>query len=525
METSENQRLPIWASLLLALLSGVVMDAGFPDLNIWPLTLVGVAMLLLAIRNYGFWISLQLGALAGAVFFGLHISWMTLYLGPVPWIALTVAMTLSFAIGTGILAWLWQGIRRSSLPQGWQLVIVAITAGAVWTVREAIASRLPYDGFSWGRIAFSQAESPFKDLLPWLGSAGLAFVLVATVAAILEGAFASKLQHWQRLLPLGVLVVLAIFPAWQPEITGTIRVAAVQGNADAALNSSNPRGTILQNHIDATMPIIDEDVDVVLWPENAADLDPTRNTAAARALNELSARMNAPFLVGTITERDGLYYNTALLWTSTDQVVDYYDKAHPVPFAEYMPDRDFFMALAPDLVGLVTRDYEKGETNPVLDFGDYAAGILICYDVADDYLVNQLVKQGADIIFLPTNNADFGQTDQNQQQLKIAQVRALETGRTVINISTVGTSAMVNPDGTILSQLTPYEPGAMVEEVKLATGTSPAVWLSWYLEAGLGLLVVGLMIACALVGFRHRKNPEAETSNRVISEAESVAKL
>ena len=70
-----------------------------------------------------------------------------------------------------------------------------------------------------------------------------------------------------------------------------------------------------------------------------------------------------------------------------------------------------------------------------------------------------------------TNNADFRGTDENQQQLAIARLRAIETGRSVVNISTVGTSQVIDPTGRTIDALPAYEPGAMVTDVELATGS------------------------------------------------------
>ena len=82
---------------------------------------------------------------------------------------------------------------------------------------------------------------------------------------------------------------------------------------------------------------------------------------------------------------------------------------------------------------------------------------------------------GAEVILSHTNNADFGYSDETYQQAGIAQLRAIETGRSVVNISTVGLSAIYLPNGKVLSELVWYQPGAMVEQVPLYKGTTPAM--------------------------------------------------
>jgi apolipoprotein N-acyltransferase len=227
---------------------------------------------------------------------------------------------------------------------------------------------------------------------------------------------------------------------------------------------------------------------MVVWPENGVDVDPTRNAQSAAVLDYLSSRMDAPFIVGTITNpSDDVFYNSSLLWKAGAGATQIYDKVHPVPFAEYMPDRAFWRMFAPDLVDLVSRDYSIGTRSNVFDINGILAGIAICFDISDDSLTNAMVDGGAQLVLAQTNNADFGRTDESVQQLAIARLRAIETGRSVVNISTVGTSAIIAPDGSTLDSLEWFEPGAMVDEVPLASVTTPAlVWarnLGWYFLA------------------------------------------
>src|SRR5690606_9244840 len=127
-------------------------------------------------------------------------------------------------------------------------------------------------------------------------------------------------------------------------------------------------------------------------------------------------------------------FNSLLLWQPGEASVQQYDKVHPVPFAEYLPDRDFWYPLAPSLFDLVPRDYSFGERPNVFDIdlanGDQlAAGLAICFDIVADALFHQMIDGGAEIILAPTINADFGHSDESVQQLAIARLRAIEYGR------------------------------------------------------------------------------------------------
>jgi apolipoprotein N-acyltransferase len=186
---------------------------------------------------------------------------------------------------------------------------------------------------------------------------------------------------------------------------------------------------------------------------------------------------------------------------------DQYDKIHPVPFAEYLPEREFFYPLWPSLFSMIPRDYSFGERDTVFALDGATAGIAICFDIVDDAIVWSMMDEGADVIFAPTNNADFGRTDQSVQQLAIARLRAIETGRSVVNISTVGTSAVMDPTGATLDRLPTYTEGYMLLDVPLAHHTTPATAIKRNLEVLVGsATIAGLFTALGATRFRRKES-------------------
>ena len=227
--------------------------------------------------------------------------------------------------------------------------------------------------------------------------------------------------------------------------------------------------------------------------------------------------MDAPLVVGTITAQGDETFNSVLLWDVPDNpgvgyAADQYDKIHPVPFAEYLPAREFFYPLAPDMFDLVPRDYSFGQRDTVFSVAEHTAGVAICYDIVDDAIFWQMMDEGADVIFAPTNNADFGRTDQSEQQLDIATIRAVETGRTVVNTSTVGTSAIILPTGEELVRLPTFTEGFMLEDIPTTSHTTPATRLGRSLELG----VSALGLASVAMGWwaRRRAEPDALLPSR-----------
>ena len=502
--------LPLWASIFLAAGSGAILDAGFPDRDWWILAPVGVALMLVSLIGRGPWTGLLVGLVAGFSFWAIQISWITLYLGPVPWLALAGLETIFFGIGLSLVAVVLRwGPLVWPTPLG-RLGMVPVVVAGLWTAREAISAVWPYGGFAWGRVAISQSESPFNSLVAWVGMSGLSFIMVwlsALVVQLFREGQVGPFTRWG--IAVGSVALLLVFPAWPTIQTGTTRLAAVQGASDAGLFARYAPGQILADHTSATLPLIGEKVDFVVWPENSSDLDPTRSADAAMVADYISREMNAPLIAGTITLRDGKYYNSSLLWKAGQGAVNVYDKVHPVPFAEYMPDRAFWRPFAPELIDLVSRDYEIGTRSNVFDINGILAGLAICFDIADDQLIREMIDSKAEIILAQTNNADFGRTDESVQQLAIARIRAIEAGRTVVNISTVGSSAIIAPDGSTIDSLPTWEPGAMVQTVPLSDTITPAITIGRGIEwlvSGLGL--AGFALSClGGVTARRRRAP------------------
>ena len=492
----------------LAIGSGLIALYTFPTENIWILAPLIPGLLLVATLGLGFWWATLLGFLAGQAFYISHIEWISLYLGPVPLIALSTLQSIYYALGAGATAWLFQRLK----PKGSGLYFFGLAAASIWTLREYLANNFPYGGFPWSRLAMTQTDSFLSKWVFWGGMSLLSFA-IALVGSLMALWFIRRSGRGRFPIRPGIATVLlvALIPLATPtsfttELVGTKVIAAVQGNANAGLFSNVEQGTILQNHLDATElvfshPLSDE-VDLLVWPENASDVDPLRSVTARQKIDELSTRIGAPFVFGTLTRRGEESFNSTILWQPGVGPTDYYDKKQPVPFAEYVPDREFWRLFAPDLIDLVPRGYSFGQRDGIYELGEnFIAGTLICFEIAEDAILRELTEGGAEVILSQTNNADFGYSDETFQQAGIARLRAIETGRAVINISTVGQSAIYLPSGEILAEVQWYTPAAMVERVPLYSGLTPAIFIGRgfdFVNAAIVLLLLG-------IGFSRRK--------------------
>lgn len=504
MDRSARGTLPLWGAILLAIIAGPMLNEGFPAADVWPLTFVGIVLVLIALRGRRARSAFLIGWVAGETFYLVQVSWTALYLGPEPWLALSTFEALLWGGGAVLitLAYRWVRLCWPSRQGCWGLLPV-IVAG-LWVLREFVSGTWPYGGFAWGRVAESQSMSPFAHLAAWLGISGLSFAMVWLCAVLVELWCEHEAPRITRgCLALGSVALLLAIPAWPTPTSGTMRIAGVQGNGPAGYFQDAPVGAVLDSQVVETLNVPRKPrVQIVVWPEGTATPDPLSNPYTAAILDALGERFDATMLVGAITSEHGQYFNSSLQWEAGRGSVNQYDKKHPVPFGEYVPDRAFWRQFAPSLIDLIGRDYTPGTRSNVLTIDGVRVGVSICFDIVDDNLLHEMMAGGAQVIISQTNNADFGKTDENLQQLAIARLRAIESGRALVNVSTVGTSEIIGPSGNTIDSIPAFRPGYVIADVPLATTTTPDTLLG----EGLELLVMGLGLAGLALGFTARKN-------------------
>ena len=506
-------RLPLWLALVVAAGSGVVLDAGFPDGDVWPLAFVGIGLVLVSLRGRRAGSAFLVGLVAGLSFYLVHISWTSLYLGALPWAALSTLEALFFAGGAVLVTLAYRWVPRIWPGAVGTTVLLPVVVAGLWTLREFVAGNWPYGGFAWGRVALSQSQSPFGPLVAWVGISGLSFLMVALVAAVVELALRADVRASTRVLAgaVAVTAVLAV-PAWPTTSSGTATIAGVQGNGPAGYFDEREPGDLLNSQVLAMSGLpAGSDLDLIVWPEGGSDRDPTRDAYGRYVFDAVSDGYDAPLLSGVITQSDDgeQAWNSSILWED-GAVAGQYDKKHPVPFGEYVPDRSFWRPFAPDLIDLIARDYTPGTRPEAMPIGDFVAGISICFDIVDDQLITNMMRDGAQVIVAQTNNADFGDTDENAQQLAITRLRALETARPVVSVSTVASSRVIDADGQIVAGVTDFTAGTMVHTVDLGTGTTPAVVASRAVELFVSFLgLAALVLARVMIGGRRSRRRRA----------------
>jgi apolipoprotein N-acyltransferase len=499
--------------LALAVAAGVALLLAFPSPNLWFLAPAGVAALALAVRGGRIRTGFAAGAVTGLVFFLPLLDWTSTNVGPWPWLLLGGLEALYIALLGAAIALVGPLVDRR--PGWWPVVL-----GTLWVAQEALRGRTPFGGFPWGRLAFSQADSPAVRLA-WLGGAPLVTFAVAVAGGLLYLAVMRRpaLPRIAALVAAAAAVMAVGFALPLKAATGAkVTVAIVQGNVPRlGLDFNAQRRAVLDNHVQATLDLA-ADVqagrlprpDVVIWPENSSDIDPIRNLDAADAIDRAAAAVGVPVLVGAVQSGPGENQsrNVGLVWESGRGVTASYQKQHPVPFAEYLPLRKWIEPIAKivtDKAGLLRSDFQPGHGSSVIQAGPARLGDVICFEIAYDGLVRDSVAGGAQLLVVQTNNATFN-VDEARQQLAMVRLRAVEHGRDSLMASTVGISGFVDTSGGVHQASGFFTRSAMVRELSLGTGETPATRLAFWPEAVLAAAGAVIVLTAVFLPLRRRRD-------------------
>ena len=504
--------LPVWAAVLASAAAGLLLDLASAPVGWWPLTFVSVTVALVALIGRSIGGALLVGTVFGAVFYTTHLVWVGEFLGPVPWLALAGLEAVLFGAGAVPIALAYRWTARYPARGLVQLLAVPPLIGVLWTAREVVMGAWPYSGFPWARLGMTQVGGPLAEAVSWTSVTGLSLLIVILCASVVQWIRAGGIRFMLGLHPaVSVAALLVIAPQFPTAPAGEFRVGWVQGNGPTGYFDDKVPGDVLAAQTAATVPLYGQPMDLLAWPEGGVDADPLSDPAAAEALDRVVRSAGAPLLMNAATTRGDDVFNTSLLWTADPTGRQWHDKVNPVPFGEYVPDRWFYELIVPDLVGLIQREYTPGTNPPIVQVGDVRVGLAICFDVIYDAVIWDGARAGAEVFVFQTNNADFRGTDENLQQLAFARMRAIETGRAVVNVSTVGTSQVITPDGTTVDSIGVDTVDASITTVPLRTGLTPAVILGPWLTALIVLAAAGALTAA---GFSHRARTRAAAADR-----------
>lgn len=494
-----------WIPQIAAAVSGLLLVAAFPPIGWWwlaPLSVAGFTLSARAASAMRERRGLRRPAVAGAwagFWFGLgfcvfSFKWLTT-VGTDAWIILSIIEALYFMpLGAGTAA-----VSRLRGAVLWQALL--------WIAEEALRSRWPLQGFSWGRLAFSQSHTPFTPLAA-LGGAPLvsfATALVGTaLAALLLTVYRSRVRVGRLawLATGGWLLLAAAVPTvgllvpLQTTAGKPVQLAAIQGDVPrTGLDAYGQASAVLDNHVAVTEQYAAQiaagktpQPAAVFWPEDSDDVDPYQDPVAYAKLMQAAQAVHRPILVGAIVETGPQQArNEGIVWDPATGPGQSYTKRHLVPFGEYIPWRAELSKYISEL-SRVPRDYVPGNAPGVLTIGGVHIADVICFEVAYDDMVRDSVRSDTGVLVVQTNNATYGWSGQPEQQLAITQLRAVEHGRPVLIAATSGISGYITADGNVQQETRQFTPAIIAADVTPRTGLTLAdrvgVWPELAMTAG-----------------------------------------
>ncbi len=461
--TSIHSPLASLRPYLLAGLGALMAVAAFPKWDAWPLILVCLAPLRLASRGAGWRRAAALGW-----------TWGTLTaLGLCYWIQPVVAnhgglpdvvaagVVLLLAGALGLYPALWAALTATAPPGPAACLVGALLwAGLEW-VRGWFLS-----GFPWCDLGYALLPVNAAVQAADLGGVGLiGFMVVLTNLALADAVRPGPSGRPWRGLVLAAAVWAALMgygqwsrSAWDEEarLAPRLAVRVVQGNVEQSEKWDLAfREQSLKRYRELSLAPGQPRPELVVWPETAAPFFFEDDSPHRRRLLDLARELDAWLVFGApaYETRQGrtTYLNRAWALSPRGEVAGHMDKAHLVPYGEYVPMKSWFpfLGTAVPQIG----EYEPGPDGRVLHLGRIRLGALICYESIFPELSRAHAENGATLLANLTNDSWFGQSSAPFQHLAMLTMRAVEQRRAVARAAQNGISALIGPDGRILARL------------------------------------------------------------------------
>jgi apolipoprotein N-acyltransferase len=441
-----------------------------------------------------------LGFVFGLMYYGILLHWI-LPFGSIAWVPLVVSQAAFAGLFGALLPMLWRGDR----PVG-----SALAAAALWTAVDWVRAVWPIGGFTWGALGNTQHDNGL--LLPLAsvtGVWGVTFVVVLAGGLILGAALKARSDPRRTavlvLVALGAALLPALIPL--PEAAGPVlEVAVVQGSVPLELAHDRllQSESVGESHISLHRLLASDPPDLAVWPENSLDRDPAGDPELAARVSDSIREVGATTLVGAITDAPGdRFYNQVLLYSERGEVQDRYTKTHLVPFGEYVPFRPLLGWT--DRYRPTSRDLAPGDRLTLFDVDAVAVATPICFENAFPDLFRRFVDLGAEVVVLTTNDSSFLRTVASREHVIMSEIRAVETGRWIVQGAISGESAVIDPRGRVLRRTGLFERTILRYSVPASTARTPYTrWGDWFPWAcGLGV-ALGLVAA----GRRRRRSTQ-----------------
>lgn len=453
----------------------MLLSFAFAPFALWPLAVLAPALLFWLLEGAGPRRAAWLGFCFGVGCFTAGTWWLFVSIqgfgGAPAWLAVLLVAGL-VAVMSGYLA-LLGGLAARVLPVSgaWRWL-----AGlpALWWLIEWLRGWF-LSGFGWLSLGYSQVDTWLAGFAP-VGGAHLISFMLATMA----GALVMLRTRGLAWLPMAVLLVPWPLGAaldridWTRPAGAPVRVAVVQGAIpqDQKWVADNLDAT-MQRYRDLTLPELG--TPLVVWPESAIPDLANNYIEFLQSLSREARARGTGLLLGLIRQEPSgpgeppRYFNSIL---ALDDDLQFHDKHHLVPFAEFFPVPKFVRRWM-RLMNLPYSDFTAGDAEQKpLRIAGLVLEASICYE--DAYAPTRLrgLREATALVNV-TNDAWFADSPARYQHLQISRMRAQEARRDLIRAANDGVSAVIGPRGELRATAPEYRPAVLRSTVGPRTGLPP----------------------------------------------------
>nr|AUN37350.1 apolipoprotein N-acyltransferase [uncultured bacterium] len=497
--------------LLLAFALGAISVGGYAPFHLYALPILALAFLFRAWGSASTArAAMALGFMFGLGFFLAGTSWIYVSLhrfGGMPAL-LTAISTFVFcavvalypALAALLAHWLgrFAGDRTGA-------VNAMVVMPACWTLGELARGTL-LTGFPWLGLGYSQiAASPLAGFAPVLGSYGVAWAAATCAGAIALVVSQLAVNARRAWLSIGVIVAIvaagAAFRAieWTQPEGKPVTVALLQGNvAQERKFSPEVLPSIFAQYRDM---VEKTDARLVILPETAFpiflhQLEPEYLAALAGRVAQRGGDLVFGIAIADFAKQ--AYYNAVI--SAGASAPQMYRKQHLVPFGEYLPLR-FLFAWVLDVLHIPMADFDRGPASPPpIAVAGQRLAVSICYEDAFGSEMRQQLPAATALVNV-SNDAWFGESLAAEQHWQIAQMRALESGRTMLRANNTGITGIIGPDGRTVARLPGFTVGALAGELQGRSGSTP--YVRWG-EPAVFIALVSVLAIVVAAGFAAR---------------------
>ena len=471
-------------SLFLAFTAGITLAGAYAPLNWWFLLPISIAIFLYAVTKTRF--PFLTAFTFGSVFNFLTLQWSGTYVGLLP-VFFLVALQALFYLPLGFISY-----KRNRNSRMWLILPILLIA-------DEFRSIIPFGGFGWNRLSFSQADAPYLQVASYLGDSALSFIAISLGIALYL--LFARTQFLSIAIVFAITTMFIVLPT-NNQNQGSASILGIQGNVPKLGLDFNSRAQeVFDFHLKQTNLVLNKikaKVDVIVWPENSIDVDPFRNPQIGTAIAELAQYYSTPIIAGAVLQTDMGPENVSIMWNKEGLASSTYVKRTLTPFGEYIPLRSLASKISPYVNDV--EDFIPGKVIANHRTGAIDAAPIICYEIIDDSNVEERANL-SNLLIVQTNNATFASSAQSFQQLNISRIRAVENNRWLVSISTTGVSAVVDNHGKIIDITQQNVPDYVHSDVDLISSSS--------LANRLGSWSAFICIAVSLVIYL-RKRPKNE---------------